>query len=308
MEVVAVISLADFQPVTLSDQELLRRYYAIYPQVHSDNSFANMICWRDFAGYRFAQVGESIVLSSTISGATKFRYPIGPNNPAFLREVLLLARDHGDSAPFIVFGEEDLARFTRAFPRLPLQPDRDMFDYVYRTRELSDLPGKKYLTIRHQLNRFRHRCAYRIEAVSEAILGELREFLVKWCEWRDCDSSPVLAHEKEAILVALRHFTALGLTGLVIRIDGKIGAMSLFEPLNHTTALVHFEKGLPDCEGIYKAINAEVAAILRSDFEYINRENDLGVEGLREAKMRYHPDHFVPVYIVRKKDIREEYL
>ena len=65
--------------------------------------------------------------------------------------------------------------------------------------------------------------------------------------------------------------------------------MSLFEPLNDDTALVHFEKGLPDCEGIYKAINAETAARLAKNFTYINRESDLGVAGLREAKMRYHP-------------------
>lgn len=308
MGVVVVISAADFQPVTLADQELFRQQYITYPQVHSDNSFANMICWRDFAGYRFARAGESIVLSSTIGGATKFRCPIGPDDPVLLREVLLLARGFGDSAPFVAFGEVDKARIARTFPRLPFHPDRDMFDYVYRNGDLSNLPGKKYLTIRHQLNRFRHRCAYRVEAVSEATLDELQDFLEKWCEWRDCDSSPVLAHEKVAILVALRHFTTLNLTGLIIRIDGKIGAMSLFEPLNHSTAVVHFEKGLPDCEGIYKAINAEVATILRSDYEYINRESDLGIEGLREAKMRYHPDHFVPAYVVRKEDIREEYL
>ena len=87
--------------------------------------------------------------------------------------------------------------------------------------------------------------------------------------------------------------------GLMIRVDDRIAAISLFEPLNADTALVHFEKGLPDCEGIYKAINAETAAVLAKDFIYINRESDLGVMGLREAKMRYHPHHMVEVYSLK---------
>jgi hypothetical protein len=127
--------------------------------------------------------------------------------------------------------------------------------------------------------------------------------LVEWCEWKDCDSIPVLANEKDALFFAIEHFTDLNLSGLMIRIDGKIGAISLYEELSPDTALIHFEKGLPDCEGIYKAINAEVANILRDRYTYINRESDLGVEGLREAKMRYHPDHMVPVYSARKMDI-----
>jgi len=81
--------------------------------------------------------------------------------------------------------------------------------------------------------------------------------------------------------------------------------MALFEPLNETTALVHFEKGLPDCEGIYKSINQETAKLLLDRFPYINRESDMGVSGLREAKMRYHPDHMIEVYYAKKEDLVE---
>ena len=88
----------------------------------------------------------------------------------------------------------------------------------------------------------------------------------------------------------------LGLSGLLIRVVGKVGAISLFEPLNEETLVVHFEKGLPDCEGIYKAINAETASSLKGKFRFINRESDMGVPGLREAKKRYHPHHMVEVW------------
>ena len=81
--------------------------------------------------------------------------------------------------------------------------------------------------------------------------------------------------------------------------------MSIFERLNADTALVHFEKGIEDYEGIYKAINAETAAVLAKDFEFINRESDMGVAGLREAKTRYHPHHMVEVSTLRYRCVGE---
>ena len=81
--------------------------------------------------------------------------------------------------------------------------------------------------------------------------------------------------------------------------------MSLFEGLNRDTALVHFEKGLPDCKGIYRAVNAETAKILARDYVYINRESDMGVEGIREAKTRYHPHHMVEVHMLMRDELEK---
>ncbi len=126
------------------------------------------------------------------------------------------------------------------------------------------------------------------------------ELLRKWHDWKGCDKNPVLAHEVEAAFYAVEHFTELPLKGFLLRVDSEVGAISLFERLNADTALIHFEKGLPDCEGIYKAINAKTAAALAGEVEYINRESDLGVGGLREAKLRYHPHHMVEVYSLKR--------
>jgi hypothetical protein len=183
---------------------------------------------------------------------------------------------------------------------LNLIPDRNHFEYVYRASDLADLPGKQYLTIRHHVNKFRKNCLYSIEPITPENQDEVKRFLIQWCEWKGCEGDPVLAHEKEATFFAIDHFKELELSGLAIRVHNTIGAMSLFEPLNNDTALVHFEKGMPDCDGIYKEINADTAAILKKDFVFINRESDLGVAGLRESKMRYHPDHMVEVFSLKR--------
>ena len=290
----------DFQPVTLADRGFFARHYALYPQSHSDNTFTNMVCWNHYAHYRYAYVKQNLVLASTIDGTTRFRPPIGPRNPALLKSLLRLASEVSDYEPVVLIDPDTATWMKEVSCGMNLVPDRNHFEYVYRSVDLAELPGKHYLTIRHQINKFRRNCAYTVEPITATNRQEVMSFLIKWCEWKGCENDPVLAHEKDAVFFAVDHFTELGIGGLMIRVNQEIGAISLFEPLNADTALVHFEKGLPDCEGIYKAINAETAALLAKTFTYINRESDLGVAGLREAKLRYHPDHMVEVYSLKR--------
>jgi len=297
------LSFEDFSPVTLEDRAFFAGHYTRYPQVHSDNTFTNMVCWNHFANYRYAYVDGAVILSSTIGSRTRFRLPIGPRDPDLVRVVLDLAFEIGDDEPVVLIGPESAGFVKSLCPGITISPDRNHFEYVYRSSDLATLHGGKYLSMRRQLNRFRKNCAYTVEPVTPANHAEIKEFLIKWCEWKGCESGdPVLAHEKDAVFFAVDNFYALGISGLVIRVDQRIGALSLFEPLNSDTALVHFEKGLPDCEGIYKAINAEAAALLAKDYPFINRESDLGVAGLREAKLRYHPHHMVEVYSVHRNN------
>nr|WP_321350015.1 phosphatidylglycerol lysyltransferase domain-containing protein [uncultured Methanoregula sp.] len=290
----------DFKPVTLADRAFFEEHYARYPQMHSDNTFTNMVCWNHFAAYSYVYRDHNVILASTIDGVTRFRAPIGPRNPALLRSLIRLASDTSDNEPIVLIDPETALWMREVCPGINLVPDRDHFEYVYRSSDLAELPGKNYLTIRRQLSKFRRNCASAVEPITRDNWEEVKRFLIEWCEWKGCESGdPVLANEKDAVFFAIDHLDELPLKGLVIRVFSKIGAMSLFEPLNADTALVHFEKGLPDCEGIYKAINAETAVRLAPKFLYINRESDLGVEGLREAKMRYHPHHMVEVYSMK---------
>lgn len=295
-----MLSPDDFMSVTLADRDFFTRHYELYPQTHSDNTFTNMVCWNHYAHYTYAYVEKNIIIASTIGSVTRFRPPIGPHNPALLRSLIRFASDVSDNEPLMLI-DPDIARWIQqTCPGINLVPDRNDFEYVYRAADLAELPGKNYRTIRRQVNKFKRNCATTVESVSRDNWEEVKRFLIEWCEWKGCeDGDPVLAHEKDAVFFAIDHFNELPLRGLAIRVVGKVGAISLYERLNSDTALIHFEKGLPDCEGIYKAINNEVAARLAQHFTYINRESDLGVTGLREAKMRYHPHHMVEVYSLK---------
>jgi uncharacterized protein len=295
-----MLSQDDFHQVTLADREFFTRHYTQYPQTHSDNTFTNMVCWNHYAHYTYAYVEKNVVIASTIGSVTRFRPPIGPRNPSLLRSLVRFASDMSDNEPLMLIDPETARWMQKTCPGINLVPDRNHFEYVYRTADLADLPGKNYLTIRRQVNKFRRNCTNVVEPILKENWEEVKRFLIEWCEWKGCEGDPVLAHEKEAVFFAIDHFNELPVRGLVIRVFGKIGAISLYERLNSDTALVHFEKGLPDCEGIYKAINNEVASRLAKHFTYINRESDLGVAGLREAKERYHPHHMVEVFSLKR--------
>jgi len=296
-----MLSQDDFKPVTLEDRDFFVRHYQKYPQTHSDNTFTNMVCWNHYAHYQYAFVNDNVILASTIDGITRFRPPIGPRDPDLLKSLIHLAFEISDNEPVVLIDPDTATWIKKICPDLTLVPDRDVFEYIYRTADLADLPGKPYLTIRHQVNKFRRNCLYAVEPVTPENREEVKRFLIEWCEWKGCEQDAVLAHEKEATFFGIDNFEKLGLSGLIIRVHSKVGAMSLFEPLNADTALVHFEKGMPECDGIYKEINTETAAILKKDFAFINRESDLGVPGLREAKLRYHPDHMVEVYSIKRQ-------
>jgi hypothetical protein len=298
-----MLSGTDFMPVTMADRHLFLTHYRKFPQVHSDNTFTNIICWNPYAHYRYAHLKGNIVISSTIDRKTSFRPPIGPRDPGLLADLMELCIKEGDEIPLALVDAEQRAWILSEYPGLSLHPDRNYFEYVYRSEDLASLPGKDYLSIRRHLNKFRKNCKPVVEAIDSRNQGEVYEFLIEWCEWKNCDGEPFLAHEKEAVICALSRMEELGLSGLLIRVVGKVGAICLFEPLNEETLVVHFEKGLPDCEGIYKAINAETAFYAKERFRFINRESDMGVPGLREAKMRYHPHHMVEVWHATREDI-----
>lgn len=297
-----MLGQTDFKPVTLVDRAFFERHYALYPQTHGDNTFTSMVCWNHFMHYRYAYMNENLILSCTAGGVTRLHPPIGPRDPALMREVIRLALEIGDdNKPLILIDPETAKWMKKIDPDLLLVPDLNHFEYVYSALDLAEFQGKKYLKIRSQINKFRKNYRHSVEPITTENRKEIVEFLVKWCESKKCEENFTLAHEIEAVSYAIEHLTELPLRGLLIRVGSQVGAISLFERLNADTALIHFEKGLPEYEGIYKVINAETAALLANEVEYINRESDLGISGLRKAKLRYHPHHMVEVYSLKRR-------
>lgn len=176
-------------------------------------------------------------------------------------------------------------------------PFRDDWEYIYETRDLINLPGKKFRMKKNHLNHFlREYSDYVYESVNESNMDEARSAVNEWFA-RHGD----IENEEYAINLCFDNWKKLDVKGGIIRIYGKIEAFTCGDLLNENVAHIHFEKANPDIRGLYQAINRDFIVNEFSDTQFVNREEDLGIEGLRKAKMEYNPHHFAEKYNVTLK-------
>jgi hypothetical protein len=174
--------------------------------------------------------------------------------------------------------------------------DRNNFDYLYLRTELAELSGKKFHKKRNLVNAFLNAYAYESKPLTVDLLPDAIKVLDRWREDKGEVGDYTAARE------ALEHFDTFGMEGAMYYINGRPGAWCLGEYLaGGTMFAIHFEKGIDEYKGVYQFINQIFAASLPESCTHINREQDLGDEGLRQAKMTYRPVDFVRKYVGRLK-------
>ncbi len=225
----------------------------------------------------------------------RFRPPSGPCNPELVKQLVSLSESSGSEYVLVLVDNDTRSWLEGIFPQAGFVKHPDYFDYIYKASDLATLEGKNYLKIRNKLSKFKRQQKYEIEPMCQQNIEEIREFLQRWCLWKDCESDPLLDNERTAIMYTVEHCFELDLCGLAIRINGDIEAVTMFESVCPDTAVIHFEKAMPSFEGLYQAINNESAKLLAEKHQFINRQSDLGIEGLRTAKQRYHPTMMLEV-------------
>ncbi len=297
-----MLTLDDFKPVTIEDKSIFDKHYEKYPPIYSDNIFTTLISWKEYADYHYTYINENLMIYSNINNQIRFRPPSGKLKKDVFDQVLNLAKKQDSDYPFGVIDEETKNWMSKQYPKIKLDEHRDFFDYIYLSEDLANLTGSSYAKIRNRLNKFKKNYQYSVEKISEENINEVKEFLKRWCLWKDCGSDPILENERKAILFSIGNFFKLALSGILIRINNAIESIAVFEGMNKDTALVHYEKGSPDFDGIYKVINQETAKILQNNYKYINRESDMGITGLRKAKLSYRPHHMIKVFHMNKSN------
>jgi hypothetical protein len=299
-----MFGIADFRTIKMDDKPEFDTIFSEYPVFHSDDMFTTMVSWNESVDHRFLAISDRIiVMTKSLEGEVQLRPPYGRLDVDIMRQVLELASSEGGHTPLAYIDRQTKEWMERAFPKLVFFEDRPNFDYVYLASDLADLPGNPYAKIRNRLRKFQKGYEHTTEVISQENLDEVADYLERWCISRDCAHDEMLANERKAMAFSTAHFFELGLFGFAIRIRGVVEAVSIGERMNSETAVIHYEKGSEEFDGIYKAINQAMAISLRSRFRYINRASDLGVSGLRKAKMSYHPHHLAEIFSIKKENI-----
>jgi len=298
-----MLKLEDYKPIELEDKPFFDEHYKKYLPVHSDNVFTTLISWKEYADYCYTFSDENLLIMSKINGEIQLRPPSGKKNKDIYDQVLKLAAEQDSEYPIGVIDNVSKGFMSSIYPKLDFIPMRDYFDYVYLASDLAELSGSAYSKIRNRLNKFKKNFSYDVEEINIDNIRDVKRFLRRWCLWRDCESDPILEYEKKAVFYSMDHFFELGLSGIAILINDRIEAVSVYEKMSPDTVVVHYEKGSPYFDGIYKVVNQETAKAVKKIAKYINRESDLGILGLRKAKMSYRPHHMVEIYSLKKEEI-----
>jgi len=275
----------EFKPVGLEDQSVFKEFLDREPSGVCEMNFANIFIWKDSEHPRWTLLnGNLCVLVGPDFEPPYFLPPAGGDRVPETVETLL-----GHAPRLSRVPEEFVKRYGAGFRA---EEDPANFDYVYRVGDLAELRGKKYDGKRNRIRKFESTCVHDYSALASADVPGCVRLLEDWFEGK-ANGDPYMRAEKKAILRALGSFVALGLKGGVVKVGGRAEAFTLGMRLTDDTAVIQIEIANPGLVGLAQWINREFVRREWSAFPFINREQDVGIDGLRQAKQSYQPAKLV---------------
>ncbi len=276
----------EFRPITIDDKDLFDEFFRRYPPIISEMTFTNLFSWRNSKGHQFALIDDHLLIK-----AHDFYYqPVGARPDEMMRK--MLEKDN------IIFDRVEKS-IADKHQDLHVEETKDMFDYVYEVKDLVELKGNKYEAKRNQIKQCES-LSPEVCMLDESNIHDFFDLQDRWCELRGCEDDSPLEAENEAIKEALHNFRKFKLIGVCIRKDDDIQGFAIGEKLNDNAFVEHFEKGDTRVKGIYQYTLREFSKKIPGRFRFLNREQDLGIKGIRKAKESYYPVKMVKKCSVKR--------
>jgi hypothetical protein len=305
------MELKDAREIELSDKPLFDKQFELMQPQISEFTFTNLFIWRNYYNYLLKEHDDHILVFSNEFLQMWNKSPVNNQNAIFSLPPI---GPHPEEIIIKLFQEKNIefhrvpydivqaVRNHNQFSQLNLQviEDRNNWDYVYEKDQLLELPGNKFRQKRRWLTKFFDEYNYDFKKIACDLIDKTLKLQLEWCNANECQSNEDLVEEQKAIEHALHNFKELGLLGGILFVDGKCVAYTLGEILNDNTLVIHIEKAHIEYEGSYQAINNLFLKEFGDRLNYVNREQDLGIEGLRKAKNAYKPDHMIEKSIIIK--------
>ena len=287
-----------FRNLAFEDKALLDTLFKqMQPQI-SELTFTNLFVWNEAEPVQLSRHDKTVLLQrKRIRDGKNLLLPSLTEQPitALLEDLKKVTAEN--QPEMLLYGiDAEQAKHISAIG-YQAEPDRDNWDYVYLSTDLADLPGDKYHSKRNFITRClsTYKCEY--AKIDAEVVDDCLQLQTQWCNLRRCDAVPSLEAENKAIKTIFDNYEQLAVSGGAVYVDDKLEAFTLAERLNDDTAVIHFEKANPQITGLYQLINQWFCQNALRTFTFVNREQDLGVPGLRKAKLSYHPHHMVEKYL-----------
>lgn len=295
-----------FRDVVLGDKDEVEQVIRYVSDGEVTLAFSNILSWTKQGRYQICREEGFTVLRYIYEGNRDqcyYLYPYGQGDPSSLLKRLALETEAaGMSLRFFLFSLRFLDTLKALFPGYGLHFLESDSCYFYLREDLAALRGRKYQNKRNLVHQFKEKYDWSISPMSRPDFEECLGLYSLWYTRNqrrnssDTDYESYLQCESAAIRLILENFEALGQQGIVVRVAGKVVAFAYGVPLSDEVFDVQLEKADEDYKGAYAFVNQQFALNLPANFTYLNREEDMGLEGLRKAKLQYHPKSIVPIY------------
>lgn len=275
--------------------------------VSSEAAFGTHFIWSEAFGVKVCNY-EGIFIKKSEKSSLSYEFPRGAESEdAFKSAVKFIFDDckkaNAKELKFTELVNSEAFELDRIFPKkFEFISRRDKFEYVYYSQDLASLKGKKYHSKKNHISKFSKNHDWRYVEINPKNKDKYLNFFKKWFTLKCRKKNYCDIPEYRAIQKAIENYEFLNLSGGTIEINGKIVACTLGEEINDKIFLIHFEKALPEYNEAYSVINNEFAKFLSKKYEFINREEDMGIPGLRKSKLSYKPAFLVPKYEAVLKD------
>ncbi len=275
----------NFHQPTMDDFDWLKNVLEKAQPMSCEYALSNLIGWAKHYGAQIAEIEGCLV--AKIQKNEVFGFPKGDNWSAALAAL----KKEYEYPSFYGLTVEEKELIEKSFPgEYVFYPSRNSFDYIYRVSDLANLTGKKYHSKRNHISYFKKTYNWSYEEMNSDNLAECIRMNEKWYELNVDKDPEGIEAEREVLNLSFDNFEKFGFTGGLLRVEGEVVAFTFGEKLNENTFVTHFEKAFADIRGAYPMINNQFAQNTINGFEFVNREDDIGSEGLRKAKLSYYPE------------------
>ena len=282
-----------FKKISLGDKSWVKKRLAESDFNGNDYCFGNIFIWGEAYNHEVADYKDFLIVKALTEGNINYFFPAGSGDlNQVIRELAAYCVNNGHTLRFGNVTNDNIAVLEKLFPgAFSYTEKRERSDYIYLREKLITLSGKKYHAKRNHIARFKDNPEWTYETISGKNIDECYKMSMNWLEkYRETENTESRQNETKAIQLAFNHFSELEFDGGLLRLNGSIAALTIGERLNSDTYIIHIEKALHEIQGAYAFINQQFAERLPPEIKYINREDDLGDEGLRRSKLSYYPE------------------
>lgn len=290
-----LLNMLEFKPLTIADRQWVEELVMKENSPNADYNFSNMYIWNTNYRQLIARVGDRMISQLRYGGGPAFVYPVGAGE---LRPAIEALKEYArlNCFPLVLRGltEKQMEELRSEYPCcFEYEEDVNYADYIYLAEKLATYSGKKLHAKRNHCNRFEAEHQWEFVPLTRELIPACLDMLDEWNEENADRLENSIVHERNALTRAFAAFEGLGLEGGVLFSEGRVLGFTVGQMTSPDTFVVHFEKAFSGIQGAYPMVCRELSKMALANHPglvYINREDDMGIEALRQSKLSYRPE------------------